>query len=38
LTSPSGRHGHSIVLDSKRNRLVLFGGGNGTGKQKGGPP
>lgn len=29
---PSGRHGHSIVLDSKRNRLVLFGGGNGTGE------
>lgn len=27
---PSGRHGHSVILDSKRNRLVLFGGGNGT--------
>lgn len=27
---PSGRHGHSVVLDSKRNRLVLFGGGNGS--------
>ena len=27
---PSGRHGHSVVLDSKRNRLVLFGGGSGT--------
>jgi hypothetical protein len=33
LTSPRGRHGHSIILDSKRNRLVLFGGGNGTGKE-----
>jgi hypothetical protein len=32
-TSPSGRHGHSMVLDSIRNRLVLFGGGNGTGTQ-----
>ncbi|KAG7367608.1 galactose oxidase [Nitzschia inconspicua] len=30
LKAPKGRHGHSIVLDSKRNRLVLFGGGNGT--------
>ena len=27
---PSGRHGHSVVLDEKRNRLVLFGGGSGT--------
>lgn len=27
---PSGRHGHSVVLDSKRNRLVLFGGGSGS--------
>ena len=27
---PSGRHGHSVVLDQKRNRLVLFGGGGGT--------
>jgi hypothetical protein len=27
---PSGRHGHSIVLDEKRNRLVMFGGGSGT--------
>ena len=27
---PSGRHGHSIVLDSRRNRLVMFGGGSGT--------
>jgi hypothetical protein len=27
---PSGRHGHSVVLDSKRNRLVIFGGGSGT--------
>lgn len=28
--SPSGRHGHSVVDDSRRNRLVLFGGGSGT--------
>lgn len=27
---PSGRHGHSTVLDSTRNRLVLFGGGSGS--------
>jgi hypothetical protein len=27
---PSGRHGHSVVLDSRRNRLVLFGGGSGS--------
>jgi hypothetical protein len=27
---PSGRHGHSLVLDPRRNRLMLFGGGNGT--------
>ena len=27
---PSGRHGHSVILDSKRNRLVLFGGGSGS--------
>lgn len=27
---PSGRHGHSLVLDEKRNRCVLFGGGSGT--------
>ena len=27
---PSGRHGHSVVLDTKRNRLVLFGGGSGS--------
>lgn len=27
---PSPRHGHSIVLDSKRNRLVMFGGGDGS--------
>ena len=27
---PSERHGHSVVLDAKRNRLVLFGGGNGS--------
>ena len=26
---PSGRHGHSVVLDSKRDRLVMFGGGSG---------
>jgi hypothetical protein len=28
---PSKRHGHSVVLDSKRNRLVMFGGGSGSG-------
>lgn len=27
---PSGRHGHSVVLDNRRRRLVLFGGGSGT--------
>ncbi|CAJ1907152.1 unnamed protein product [Cylindrotheca closterium] len=27
---PSGRHGHSVILDSRRNRLLLFGGGSGT--------
>jgi hypothetical protein len=27
---PSGRHGHSVILDDRRNRLVLFGGGSGT--------
>ena len=27
---PSGRHGHSVVLDGQQNRLVLFGGGGGT--------
>ena len=29
-TSPSGRHGHSVILDDKRNRLLLFGGGSGS--------
>jgi hypothetical protein len=29
LRVPSGRHGQSAVLDSHRNRLVMFGGGNG---------
>jgi hypothetical protein len=29
-TAPSGRHGHSIVWDKYRNRLVLFGGGSGS--------
>lgn len=33
VRAPDGRHGHSIVLDNKRNRLVVFGGGNGTGKK-----
>ncbi|KAL3769119.1 hypothetical protein ACHAW5_008938 [Stephanodiscus triporus] len=28
--APAGRHGHSVVLDGRRNRLVLFGGGSGT--------
>eukprot|EP00980_Cylindrotheca_fusiformis_P028125 scaffold22582_cov194-Cylindrotheca_fusiformis.AAC.3 len=27
---PSGRHGHSVILDTRRNRMVLFGGGSGT--------
>jgi hypothetical protein len=27
---PTGRHGHSVILDNKRNRLILFGGGTGT--------
>lgn len=27
---PFGRHGHSVVLDERRDRLVLFGGGSGT--------
>eukprot|EP00545_Synedropsis_sp_CCMP1620_P000556 CAMPEP_0119006280 /NCGR_PEP_ID=MMETSP1176-20130426/2208_1 /TAXON_ID=265551 /ORGANISM="Synedropsis recta cf, Strain CCMP1620" /LENGTH=525 /DNA_ID=CAMNT_0006958179 /DNA_START=157 /DNA_END=1734 /DNA_ORIENTATION=+ len=27
---PSGRHGHTTVLDGIRNRLVTFGGGSGT--------
>lgn len=27
---PSGRHGHSVVLDPCRSRLVLFGGGSGS--------
>jgi len=27
---PSGRHGHSVILDDYRNRLVLFGGGSGS--------
>ena len=29
IDEPSGRHGHSVILDSRRNRLVLFGGGSG---------
>lgn len=27
---PSGRHGHSVVWDKSRDRLVMFGGGSGT--------
>ncbi|KAL7538176.1 hypothetical protein ACHAXR_008336 [Thalassiosira sp. AJA248-18] len=27
---PNGRHGHSVVWDNKRDRLVMFGGGSGT--------
>jgi len=27
---PSGRHGHSVVWDKSRGRLVMFGGGSGT--------
>eukprot|EP00531_Pseudo-nitzschia_arenysensis_P020335 CAMPEP_0116116168 /NCGR_PEP_ID=MMETSP0329-20121206/894_1 /TAXON_ID=697910 /ORGANISM="Pseudo-nitzschia arenysensis, Strain B593" /LENGTH=550 /DNA_ID=CAMNT_0003609645 /DNA_START=412 /DNA_END=2064 /DNA_ORIENTATION=+ len=29
-SGPSVRHGHSIILDDSRNRLVLFGGGSGS--------
>ncbi|CAB9503527.1 FBOX [Seminavis robusta] len=29
LPKPTGRHGHSAVLDEKRDRIVLFGGGSG---------
>jgi len=27
---PRGRHGHSVVWDKRRDRLVMFGGGSGT--------
>jgi hypothetical protein len=27
---PKGRHGHSVVWDKRRDRLVMFGGGSGT--------
>jgi hypothetical protein len=27
---PSARHGHSLVVDEVRNRLVIFGGGSGS--------
>jgi len=27
---PKGRHGHSVVWDERRDRLVMFGGGSGT--------
>ena len=27
---PSNRHGHSVIVDPTRNRLVLFGGGDGS--------
>jgi hypothetical protein len=30
MDMPSPRHGHSVVLDSTRGRLVLFGGGSGS--------
>jgi hypothetical protein len=30
LSKPTGRHGHSAVWDEKRDRIVVFGGGNGT--------
>lgn len=30
LPKPTGRHGHSVVLDQERDRFVLFGGGSGT--------
>jgi hypothetical protein len=29
-SKPSGRHGHSVVVDPRRKRLMLFGGGSGT--------
>lgn len=29
-TKPTGRHGHSLIVDHRRNRLVLFGGGSGS--------
>ena len=28
--APRGRHGHSVVHDTRRDRLVMFGGGSGT--------
>ena len=28
--APSGRHGHSAIMDKRRNRLVVFGGGSGS--------
>ena len=28
--APRGRHGHSVVWDKRRDRLVMFGGGSGT--------
>ena len=30
LGEPNGRHGHSMVWDKRRDRLVMFGGGSGT--------
>jgi len=27
---PSGRHGHSVIFDETRNRLLMFGGGSGS--------
>jgi len=30
--SPEGRHGFAMVYDSKRNKTVLYGGMNGSGK------
>ena len=29
-SKPTARHGHSMILDEKRNRLVMMGGGSGT--------
>ena len=29
VEKPQGRYGHSVILDEKKNRLLLFGGGNG---------
>lgn len=30
IAEPAGRHGHSVIWDNRRDRLVMFGGGSGT--------